>query len=61
MEYGILFSLMGTWIVWLLYRNYKLSQRFMFIAMMLDKVINKEVEVVKKEDGYDIIVKKLSV
>lgn len=57
MEYAILFSLMGTWIVWLHYRNYKLLRGVKTMALMMDKIISKEVEVSRIADGFEITVK----
>lgn len=57
MEYAVLFSLMGTWIVWLHYRNYKLLRGVKTMALMMDKIISKEVEVNRIADGLEITVK----
>ena len=54
MEYAFMFSLMGTWIVWLHYRNYKLMKGMRILAMLLDKTINKEVIVSKNENGFEV-------
>lgn len=57
MEYAILFSLMGTWIAWLHYRNYKLLKGVKVMALMMDKIISKEVEINRIADGFEITVK----
>ena len=57
MEYAFLFALMGTWIVFLHYRNYKLARAFTITTMMLEKVINEEVDIKRSPDGLKITVK----
>lgn len=57
MEYAVLFALMGTWIVFLHYRNHKLARAFTITTMMLEKVINQEVEIRRSPDGLKITVK----
>ena len=57
MEYAVLFALMGTWILWLQYRNYKLIKSVRLMAMMMDKIISKEVEINRITDGFEITVK----
>ena len=57
MEYALLFTLMGTWIVWLHYRNYKLLSNISKMAFMMEKIISKEIEVTHTDDGFDITVK----
>ncbi len=57
MEYAVLFSLMGTWIVWLHYRNYKLMKGVRVMARMMEKIINKEVLVRRTNDGFEVKVK----
>ena len=58
MEYAVLFAFMGTWIVLLHYRNYKLMQGVRLMATMMDKLINEEVRVRRTHDGFEIEVKK---
>ena len=57
MEYAVLFALMGTWILWLHYRNYKLSQGLRLMATMMDKIINEEVVIRKTANGFELSVK----
>lgn len=57
MEYAVLFALMGTWIFWLQYRNYKLTKSVRLMAMMMDKIINEEVVVRKTATGFELSVK----
>lgn len=58
MEYALLFSLMGTWIAFLHYRNYKLIKGIRIMAMMMDKVINKEVEISRTDAGFEVTFKR---
>lgn len=57
MEYAVLFALMGTWILWLQYRNYKLIKSVRLMAMMMDKIISQEVSVRKTANGFELSVK----
>ena len=57
MEYAVLFALMGTWILWLQYRNYKLIKSVRLMAMMMDKIISQEVTVRKTANGFELSVK----
>lgn len=57
MEYAMLFALMGTWILWLQYRNYKLIKSVRLMAMMMDKIISQQVTVRKTIDGFELSVK----
>jgi hypothetical protein len=54
MEYALLFSVMGTVIVFQQYRVYKLNKGIRIMAMMMDKVINKEVEVIRTDNGFEV-------
>lgn len=57
MDYAVLFALMGTWILWLQYRNYKLIKSVRLMAMMMDKIISQEVSVRKTANGFELSVK----
>lgn len=57
MEYAVLFALMGTWILWLQYRNYKLIKSVRLMAVMMDKIISQEVTVRKTANGFELSVK----
>lgn len=57
MEYAVLFALMGTWILWLQYRNYKLIKSVRLMAVMMDKIISQEVSVRKTANGFELSVK----
>ena len=57
MEYAVLFALMGTWILWLQYRNYKLIKSVRLMAMMMDKIISQEVSIRKTTNGFELSVK----
>ena len=54
MEYAMLFALMGTWILWLQYRNYKLIKSVRLMVVMMDKIISQEVTVRKTANGFDL-------
>lgn len=57
MEYAVLFALMGTWILWLQYRNYKLIKSVRLMVVMMDKIISQEVSVRKTANGFELSVK----
>lgn len=57
MEYAVLFALMGTWILWLQYRNYKLIKSVRLMVVMMDKIISQEVTVRKTANGFELSVK----
>jgi hypothetical protein len=61
MEYAGLFAVMGTWIVWLQYRNYKLRRAITGVLIMMEKVINEEVIMRPTKDGFEIVTKKPNV
>ena len=57
MEYATLFAVMGTAIAWLSYKNYRLSKQFNAVVMMIDMMIDGDIKVVKKKDGFDLLIK----
>jgi uncharacterized membrane protein YccC len=61
MEYAWLFAGMGTWIVWLQYRNYKLRKALTSVVTMMRRVIDQEVTMRRTEDGFEMVVKKPNV
>jgi uncharacterized membrane protein YccC len=61
MEYAGLFAVMGTWIVWLQYRNYKLRKALTSVVTMMRRVIDQEVTMRRTEDGFEMVVKKPNV
>lgn len=57
MEYATMFAVMGTAIVWLIYKNFTLSKKLYMVLNFMDRMVDGDVKVVRKGDGFDIIIK----
>lgn len=57
MEYATMFAVMGTAIVWLAYKNFVLSKRLHMTLTLVSHIVEGDVKVVRREDGFDVIIK----
>lgn len=57
MEYATMFAVMGTAIVWLTYKNFVLSKRLHMTLTLVNHMVEGDVKIVRKDDGFDVIIK----
>lgn len=58
MDYAILFSIMGVVILYLLYRNFKLTQETFIQVEIIKAIANDELEIKRTKDGIEAVIKK---